>query len=197
MMDDDKQVVRCPQCGKRMTAKKEGNPNRMFTCKNPKCGFQASLMAFAKERTPGDQSPSSLQPSSRSAASEGAMQVEQPHTMVMSNPQTPAFAGNGSLRVIASGVTYSISLGSHIVGRAHPTGHADIAIVCEDTYMSRHHLKIDAVQTAQGIEYRMSDNRSTNGVYLNGQKLPLGDIVILKQGDRIRIGHTELEFILK
>lgn len=194
-MDDDKQVVKCPQCGKRMAAKKEGNPNRMFTCSG--CGFRASLMAFAKERKPEDQSQSSLQSSFQPSASEGGTRVEQPHTLVMNNPQTPAFAGNGSLRVIASGVTYSIGLGSHIVGRAHPTGHADIAIVCEDTYMSRHHLKIDAVQIAQGFEYRMSDNGSTNKVYLNGQVLPLGDIVILKQGDRIRIGHTELEFILK
>lgn len=115
----------------------------------------------------------------------------------MTAPQAPVITGAGALKVLSTGTLFTLKAGANIVGRQHPTGHADIAIPCDDNYMSRHHIKIEGFTTGNGTEYRLSDNNSTNKVKLNGNLLPEGDIVVLKSGDRIIIGHTEIEFILQ
>lgn len=179
-MNEDKIKVFCPQCGKSTLVKKEGKPNRIIKCSNQECGFTGSMMLYTQKRTKEEASTSS--PS---------------ETKLMINPQDPAMSGFGTLKVLSTGMLFPLKTGSNIIGRQHPTGHADIAIPCDDYYMSRHHIKIEGVPINNGIEYRLSDNNSTNKVKLNGSLLPQGDIVVLKPNDRIVIGHTEIEFILQ
>lgn len=72
--------------------------------------------------------------------------------------------------------------GSIIIGR---TGNSNY--VLNDSAASRHHMEISARD--DGFYWRDMD--STNGVFINEQKLLSGE---LKPGDRIRIGSTELIF---
>lgn len=182
-MNEDKIIITCPQCGKSARVPK-GNPNKTIRCSNPECGFIGSMMLYTQKKI-------------KAQMTTGRTTSTSSETVLMTAPQTPATAGTGWLKVVSTGNRFPLKTGSNIVGREHPTGHADIAIPCNDNYMSRHHIKIEGVITSKGTEYRLSDNNSTNKVKLNGSTLPPGDIVILKSGDRIIIGHTQIEFILQ
>ena len=72
--------------------------------------------------------------------------------------------------------------GSIIVGRA---GESDY--VLDDAAASRRHMEI----SARDGGYFWRDLDSTNGVFINEEKLSSGE---LKSGDRIRIGSTVLLF---
>lgn len=58
-------------------------------------------------------------------------------------------------------------------------------------YISYHHLFI----IREGINYFLIDNNSTNGTYLNNQRVPPERKKLLRSGDKIQIGDLELTFI--
>ena len=75
--------------------------------------------------------------------------------------------------------------GKVILGRSQ---HAHITI--PDSNLSRSHCAIAA--TGQG--YRIEDMSSTNGTTVNGKRI---DQALLREGDRIVLGETEMEFRVK
>jgi pSer/pThr/pTyr-binding forkhead associated (FHA) protein len=79
-----------------------------------------------------------------------------------------------------SGLTYVLGPGNTVAGRG-----ADAAIFLPDVTVSREHVRL-AVDNS-GLS--MSDLGSTNGTYVNGQRLAAG---MLKEGDRMMIGKYHL-----
>jgi len=69
------------------------------------------------------------------------------------------------------------------IGRA-----SDCSIPIKDRYLSRKHAEIIAV----GSGWMLKDLGSANGTYLNGSRVERNEL--LKTGDRIRLGDTELVF---
>lgn len=69
------------------------------------------------------------------------------------------------------------------IGRA-----SDCSIPIKDRYLSRKHAEI----IAAGSTWMLKDLGSANGTYLNGSRVERNEI--LKTGDRIRLGDTELVF---
>lgn len=69
------------------------------------------------------------------------------------------------------------------IGRA-----ADCSIPIKDRYLSRKHAEIIAV----GAAWMLKDLGSANGTYLNGSRVERDEL--LKGGDRIRLGDTEIVF---
>lgn len=69
------------------------------------------------------------------------------------------------------------------IGRA-----SDCTIPIKDRYLSRKHAEIVAV----GNAWMLKDLGSANGTYLNGSRVERDEI--LKTGDRIRLGDTEIVF---
>ncbi len=65
------------------------------------------------------------------------------------------------------------------------------SIVLEDKLASRRHALIQKVRDA----YFIQDLGSTNGTFLNGERLPSGKYVRLKLSDLIVIGRTELSLL--
>jgi pSer/pThr/pTyr-binding forkhead associated (FHA) protein len=59
-------------------------------------------------------------------------------------------------------------------------------------YVSRQHARI--VADAGG--YFLEDLGSANGTFLNDRRLPAGVPTRLRNGDRVRIGKTQVNFIL-
>lgn len=91
---------------------------------------------------------------------------------------------------------YLITISGRNVGRMHKLnvertqlGRApDCEILIEDEGVSRRHAMIERGQEG----YVLWDNNSTNGVFVNGQKVPRH---ILQDGDRVQIGsNTILKF---
>jgi phosphoserine phosphatase RsbU/P len=69
------------------------------------------------------------------------------------------------------------------IGRA-----SDCSIPIKDRYLSRKHAEIIAV----GTSWMLKDLGSANGTYLNGSRVDRDEV--LKGGDRIRLGDTEIVF---
>lgn len=69
------------------------------------------------------------------------------------------------------------------IGRA-----SDCSIPIKDRYLSRKHAEIIAV----GATWMLKDLGSANGTYLNGSRVERDEL--LKTGDRIRLGDTEIVF---
>ena len=69
------------------------------------------------------------------------------------------------------------------IGRA-----SDCSIPIKDRYLSRKHAEIVAV----GTGWMLKDLGSANGTYLNGSRVERNEL--LKTGDRIRLGDTEIVF---
>jgi pSer/pThr/pTyr-binding forkhead associated (FHA) protein len=67
---------------------------------------------------------------------------------------------------------------------------SDDILLNQDTSTSRHHALLKNIDH----QYVISDQRSTNGVRVNGQKLADETTYILTDGDRITIGNYELVF---
>jgi len=82
------------------------------------------------------------------------------------------------------GVRFSLE-GKLILGR-----HRNADVVIQDLGASRRHAAV----IARGGAFRVLDLGSTNGTYLNGR--PIHGEEALQDGDRIRIGEEEFEFVL-
>ncbi|KGE72401.1 FHA domain-containing protein [Spirochaeta lutea] len=73
-----------------------------------------------------------------------------------------------------------------VIGRA-----PDCDIVLSDNLTSRHHAVVQRIKSA----YFITDQHSTNGVYVNGKKIQPGTYVRLSAADSITIGRTELHLL--
>ena len=65
---------------------------------------------------------------------------------------------------------------------------ADNDVVVDNKLASRHHAIIQKIKDA----YFLKDEKSTNGTYVNGVKIPAEKYVKLNPGDKITIGNTTL-----
>ena len=64
----------------------------------------------------------------------------------------------------------------------------DNSVVVDNKLASRHHAVIQKIRDA----YFIKDEKSTNGTFVNGQKIPEGKYVRLYPGDKITIGTANL-----
>lgn len=205
-MEDDKIVAVCPRCQKGTVVKSGGDSTRIIKCSNKECQFKGSLMKFRIRHLRDEVAPQS--PVHNQSCPTDIASVNYPAfgqsgcsipadggTMIKNYPtQKNALPAIGYLQV-ATGEKYSLKVGSNIVGRQHPTSQATLQILTNDGYMSRQHMKIDVIPNSNGrMEYQINDNNSKNQTSINGQILAQGDIVFLKPGDKITIGHTDLIF---
>ncbi len=98
---------------------------------------------------------------------------------------------------VASGKVHQLILGENILGRKGN-------IMIDDGYTSRKHCLIEINKTNTGFVAILSDSGainngqpSKNGTYYKGSKVSTHDKILLKHNDKIKIGHTELVFMMK
>lgn len=96
-----------------------------------------------------------------------------------SRPATLVVEGGGGLR---AGASFALN-GSMTIGRS-PAAEVQI----DDQYASARHARLFE---QEGVSY-LEDFGSTNGTYLNGQRVQSQEI--LRGDDRIRIGDTEFRY---
>lgn len=99
----------------------------------------------------------------------------------------------GVIKVKSTGRCHQLKLGTNVIGRVAQTGKADLKI-STDPYMSRQHLQIDVVETPFGVEHRLVEIGAKNNIILNDTLIHRGDILVLKYGDRMILGKTEIVF---
>lgn len=72
------------------------------------------------------------------------------------------------------------------------------SLVSNDELCSRNHARIDRAKDTQGkLRYQLTDVGSSNGTYLNDQRLAPHQPVLLTAGARIKIGAQEWSFELE
>jgi serine/threonine protein kinase len=120
---------------------------------------------------------------------EATTHPEQEHQETLeASPYQPAISSRLLISFMATEQPYEFMLGQNEtwLGRA---GSDDI-LLNQDTSTSRHHALLEY----SNDQYVISDQHSTNGVRVNGQKLADEITYILTDGDRITIGNYELVF---
>ena len=86
-------------------------------------------------------------------------------------------------RLIVAGRRLLLPVAGGVLGRSR-----DCDVVLEDSGVSRHHAQI--VPSGEG--WAIEDLQSTNGVLVNGH--PLRGAQLLRAGDRLELGSTEIVF---
>ena len=99
---------------------------------------------------------------------------------------------SAKLLEIQTGKEHILKLGKNIIGRK-----TDISIE-GDRYISRLHCLIEMKKVSWGIEITISDDGtetgkpSTNGTFYKEKRISKFDKIVLKNGDKIRVGRTNL-----
>lgn len=105
-----------------------------------------------------------------------------------------ANSGRPRLEATDSGQTFVLSKDENAVGRRSPVDgifpEVDLTEADVDSYISRRHGKI--IMGEQGPVYE--DLGSSNGSFHNGTRLQQGVQALLREGDRLRLGKTELVY---
>lgn len=92
------------------------------------------------------------------------------------------------------GRSYSLHPGINTIGRKANSSTATVQIAVEDKYMSRSHAIIEVRNAGGQLVYIMKNGANKNPSYLNGTLVGPSDQLILNNGDRIKLGYTELTF---
>lgn len=170
----DKISVVCPNCRTRLSFPfVEGYQERIIEC--PICKFKAKANVYQVGK---------LGQGGHGADNEATQ-------LPMFNNIRPN-RDYGQIRV-ANGTnqTCELHLGNNVIGRIAKSGTADIQIT-NDEYMSRRHVQIDVVEKNDSIEHHLVEINSKNIVYLNDKPIERGDILILKFGDKMTLGKTDI-----
>lgn len=92
------------------------------------------------------------------------------------------------------GRSYQLRQGTNTIGRKATTSTASIQVETADRTMSRSHAIIEVFSQSGRIVHLLKNGENKNPSYLNGSLIDKFDQLILKDGDRIKMGGTELTF---
>lgn len=92
------------------------------------------------------------------------------------------------------GRTYQLRSGINTIGRKAASSAASVQIATDDRTMSRSHAVIDVSHAGGKTIHILRNGANKNPSYLNGTLIGPQDQLILNNGDRIKMGNTEMTF---
>ena len=92
------------------------------------------------------------------------------------------------------GASYQLCSGINTIGRKATSSSASVQIATDDRTMSRSHAIIEVRNAGGQILHILRNGANKNPSYLNGSVIGQKDQLILNNGDRIKMGNTELTF---
>ncbi|MCQ2256747.1 MAG: FHA domain-containing protein [Bacteroidaceae bacterium] len=178
--------IKCPKCGKILILSDNPNINNaVFTCpvckEKHKVGECQRIVDAPKQTIANEET----QYGFSSSVSNG-----EETQFVGASPSQP----NTGVLVDNFGRTYNLSFGVNTIGRKATTSSASVQINVEDRYMSRSHAIIEVKNVGGQTLHILRNGAGKNPSYLNGTLIETNDQLILNNGDRIKIGYTELTF---
>lgn len=121
-----------------------------------------------------------------------------PSQIITAEPPQPTVARRWVLQVAGTGQVVALdpARDDFLIGRPDPVSGAtpeiDLGPFDVNRTLSRRHARI----VRDGAQYFVrEDNATTNGTYINGERLQTGVNVALKSGDKLRFGSIEVELI--
>ena len=166
-----KVFIVCPECHQQLSFNEiPGWQEKIVEC--PKCRFKAKASVYLL-----------------GAGARGAVGADDMPTQLVMPPASSFDVGQ--IRVKSTNEVQWLKPGQNIIGRRAQTGTADIKI-SNDMYMSRRHVCIEVVKKGNGFEHHLVEINSKNIVKLNGKPINRGDILVIKFGDVLTLGTTEI-----
>jgi hypothetical protein len=113
-------------------------------------------------------------------------------------PPAPAVAKTFVLRHVATGEVLPLESGrsEFLVGRPDPASgtqpEIDLGPYDQNRSLSRRHARI---LQRDGVYFVREEGNTTNGTYVNGERIATSAEVALKPDDKIRFGTIEVEFV--
>lgn len=163
--------VKCPHCKVGLKVDETKIPEGIASFKCPKCRHDIPVSYLQNEQQ-ADSETVLIRPIRKGCG----------RLIVVANPNTPE-------------QTFPLYEGIFIVGRKASASEATIRIETGDKEMSRNHMRIEVKKDNRGNYIHMlSDYQSKNHTQYNGRSLDKGEVVVLKDNDEIKIGHTHIRF---
>lgn len=179
--------IKCPHCGKILRLTDNPNINKaVFTCpvckeKNKVGNCQrivdAPIQNIASEET---------QYSFHSFSAAGGDETQ----FIGAQSKQP----NVGVLVDNGGKTYKLTFGVSTIGRKATTSIALVQIDTDDRTMSRNHAIIEVKAAGEQVIHILRNSANKNPSYINGTLIEGCDQFVLNNGDRIKMGMTELTF---
>lgn len=178
--------IKCPTCGKVLRLQDAPNIDAaFFTC--PVCKEKhivGKCQRYVEQPNPIAPSGDETQYVGASAQQSGSDE-----TRIGSSP----IASVGML-VDNKGATYQLCSGINTIGRKAVSSSASVQIATDDRTMSRSHAIIEVRNAGGQTLHILRNGANKNPAYLNGSVIGQKDQLILNNGDRIKMGNTELTF---
>ena len=117
-------------------------------------------------------------------------------TLVTAHPENPA-AQSPEFEIVAkfllSGTSKEIKLNCSAGGRISVGRTGENGLMIDETSVSKYHA---AVVVTEAGELSVADTGSTNGTFVNGERIGYGKAVIIGTGDKVRFGTVDVMFEL-
>lgn len=191
--------IKCPTCGKVLRLQDAPNINAAsFTC--PVCEEKhvvGKCQRYVEQPKPMFSSGDETRYGGASAQQGGD------ETRIGSQPQCGGSdetrigsASSPAVGVLVDnlGRTYQLRSGINTIGRKAASSPASVQIATDDRTMSRSHAVIEVSHAGGKTIHILRNGANKNPSFLNGSLIGQHDQLILNNGDRIKMGNTEMTF---
>ena len=191
--------IKCPTCGKVLRLQDAPNINAAsFTC--PVCKEKhvvGKCQRYVEQPKPMVSSGDETRYGGASAQQGGD------ETRIGSQPQCGGSdetrigsASSPAVGVLVDnlGRTYQLRSGINTIGRKAASSPASVQIATDDRTMSRSHAVIGVSNAGEKTIHILRNGANKNPSYLNSTLIGPQDQLILNNGDRIKMGNTEMTF---
>lgn len=191
--------IKCPTCGKVLRLQDAPNINAAsFTC--PVCEEKhvvGKCQRYVEQPKPMASSGDETRYGGASAQQGGD------ETRIGSQPQCGGSdetrigsASSPAVGVLVDnlGRTYQLRSGINTIGRKAASSPASVQIATDDRTMSRSHAVIEVSHAGGKTIHILRNGANKNPSFLNGSLIGPQDQLILNNGDRIKMGNTEMTF---
>lgn len=193
-METIKKKIVCPSCGTVLVVGYfQGIESKSFNC--PKCKVPHKYSEYIPYTKPQDENEAQIGDVERFRSANIELPVQTDETDLASVKQNATI---GSLRLPGVSEPVQLKVGRNTIGREAKTSTASIQINDSTKTMSRSHYNIDVLVFGNTVRHLLSVVLDAkNDTKLNGVKLESTDKLVLNDGDIIRSGKVEVEFVLK
>ena len=171
-------IVKCPECGGRLSFKPIPNyREKSITC--PKCGYANRADKYIMLQDPA--APHVGSPSPRPSTA-----TAKPRTV--------------RVKIVCknSGEEHRLTDGLNTIGRSCTNPRATILFRDEEHHMSRLHASLKVSTESEGyIHLQIKDEDSMNGTFVKGKRLPQNSLAKVNPGDEITMGKMRFVCVVE
>lgn len=193
-METIKKKIVCPSCHTVLVVGYfQGIESKSFSC--PKCKSPHRYSEYIPYKEPQDENETEIGDVERFRSAIKETPVQTDETDLASVKQETMI---GSLKLPDVAELVQLKVGRNTIGREAKTSTASILVKDMTKTMSRLHYNIDVLVFGNTVRHLLSVvPEAKNETKLNGIKLEKTDKLVLNDGDIIRSGKIEVEFVLK